>query len=154
VLTAAAECGFRGNGQGKCGNDSLRGLPQQEILEAEVPKKRELLALAEAVLSGYKRSQGIVSPQTLMVRTVPKRAVVVSSKFRGSTAGTVRATAEAKARNNSLQRITDSGTLKNTYAAVRSGQDEELKSLRAARAGVRVSQPSSDRVLPITIRLC
>jgi len=50
----AAECGFRGNGQGKCGNDSLRGLPQAEILEAEVPKKRELLALAEAVSESTK----------------------------------------------------------------------------------------------------
>jgi len=41
---------------------------------------------------------------------------------------------EVKVRNNSIQKLTDFGTLKNNYLAVRIGQDEELKHLRTKLA--------------------
>lgn len=105
----------------------------RKFLEAEVPKKRELLALAEAVLSEYKRSQGIVSLTDANGQDSAQTSTLVGSlaNLEDQERALSAQLQEAKARNNSLQRITDSGTLKNTYAAVRSGQDEELKSLRA-----------------------
>lgn len=105
----------------------------RKFLEAEVPKKRELLALAEAVLSEYKRSQGIVSLTDANGQDSAQTNSLVQSLANLEDQERVLSAQlqEVKARNNSLQRITDSGTLKNTYAAVRSGQDEELKSLRA-----------------------
>jgi len=57
----------------KCGNDLPRYPPQQGSLEAEVPKKRELLALAEAVLRSTKDPRYCF--RSPMVRTVPKRTV-------------------------------------------------------------------------------
>lgn len=105
----------------------------REFLEVEVPKKRAQLAQAEAVLSQYKRSQSIVSltdssgQDNTQTRNLVESLTNLEDQERVLSAQLQ----EAKARNNSLQKITDVGTLKNTYAAVRSGQDEELKRLRA-----------------------
>jgi capsular exopolysaccharide synthesis family protein len=105
----------------------------RRFLAAEVPKKRAQLAQAEAALSHYKRTRGIVSladangQDNSQTRSLIASLTALEDQARSLSAQLQ----EAKVRNNSLGQITDSGTLKSTYAAVRTGQDQELKSLRA-----------------------
>ncbi len=102
----------------------------RNFLEAEVAKKRAQLAQAEAAQSQYKKSSGVVSfpDQT---KSLVASLTNLEEQERTLTAQLQ----EAKARENSLRRITDDAdTLKNTYAAVRIGQDEELKRLNAKLA--------------------
>jgi capsular exopolysaccharide synthesis family protein len=104
----------------------------RRFLEAEVPKKRSELVQAEAALSDYKRSQGLVSladangQDNTQTRNLITSLTALEDQERQLFAGLQ----EAKERNQSLKKVTDSSTLKETYAAVRSGQTQELKNLR------------------------
>ncbi len=104
----------------------------RKFLEAEVPKKRSELAQAEAGLSQYKRSQGLVSltdsngQDNAQTRSLIASLTTLEDQEREISAGLQ----EAKQRNQSLKKVTDSSTLKNTYAAVRSGQAQEIQNLR------------------------
>jgi polysaccharide biosynthesis transport protein len=104
----------------------------KQFLEAEVPKKRQELSQAELELSKYKRSQGLVSlvdangQDNTQTRSLIASLTTLEDQERELAAGLQ----EAKARNQSLKKVTDSSTLKNTYAAVRTGQAQELQNLR------------------------
>jgi capsular exopolysaccharide synthesis family protein len=104
----------------------------RKFLEAEVPQKRGELAQAEASLSVYKRSQGLVSltdsngQDNAQTRSLIASLTTLEDQEREISAGLQ----EAKQRNQSLKKVTDSSTLKNTYAAVRSGQAQEIQNLR------------------------
>jgi polysaccharide biosynthesis transport protein len=104
----------------------------RKFLEAEVPKKRAELVKAEAALSNYKRSQGLVSladangQDNTQTRNLITSLTTLEDEERQLAAGLQ----EAKQRNQSLKQVTDNSSLKETYAAVRSGQAQELKNLR------------------------
>jgi capsular exopolysaccharide synthesis family protein len=104
----------------------------RQFLEVEVPKKRAELAQAELDLSQYKRSQGLVSladangQDNTQTRSLISSLTTLEDQERELSAGLQ----EAKVRNQSLKKVTDSTTLKKTYAAVRTGQAQELQSLR------------------------
>lgn len=132
LLNAVAEAMIQVNAESfrlKAG--SVRG-----FLEAEVPKKRDQLTRAEAALSQYKQSQGIISLSTADGQDSSQMQGLVGSLtgLEEQERALSAQLQEARVRDSSLGRTTASGNLKNTYAAVRSGQDEELKSLRATLA--------------------
>jgi capsular exopolysaccharide synthesis family protein len=108
----------------------------REFLEIELPKKRSQLAAAEGAIAQYKQSQDIVSisdsegndsaqTQNLVIRLadLDQQELALSTQLQ-----------DAKVRNNSLRQTTDADTLENAYAMVRTGQDEDLKQLRAKLA--------------------
>lgn len=104
----------------------------REFLEVEVPKKRGQLARAEAALTQYKQSHGIVSlTDTNGQDNTQMRSLIESLTNAENQEQALSAQLkEVKVRNNSIKKITDFGTIKNNYLAVRIGQDEELKRLR------------------------
>jgi capsular exopolysaccharide synthesis family protein len=104
----------------------------RQFLATEVPKKRAQLAQVEATLSQYKRTQGIVSLADDQGRDNAQTTSIVESlaQIEEQERTTLAQLQEAKARNSSLKQVTDSTTLQNTYAAVRSGQNEQLQELR------------------------
>ena len=108
----------------------------RQFLRRELPKQRSQLASVEAAIAQYKRSQGIVSAtdsegndsiQTQSLVTsladLDQQELALSSQLQ-----------DAKVRNNSLRQTTNADTIKNAYAIVRAGQDEDLKQLRAKLA--------------------
>lgn len=101
----------------------------RNFLEGQLPVRRAQLAQAEAAESQYKKSSGIVS-FTEQTESLVESLTNLEDQERALSAELK----QAKARENSLRRTTDAGTLKNTYAAVRIGQDEELQRLRARLA--------------------
>ncbi len=101
----------------------------RNFLEGQVPIKRAQLAQVEVAESQYKKSSGIVS-FTEQTESLVESLTNLEDQERALTAELK----QAKARENSLRRTTDAGTLKNTYASVRIGQDEELQRLRARLA--------------------
>jgi len=104
----------------------------RQFLSAEVPKKRAQLAQVEAKLSQYKRTQGIVSIADDQGRDSAQTTSIVESlaQIEQQERTTLAQLQEVKARNSSLEQVTDSSTLQNTYATVRSGQNEQLQALR------------------------
>ena len=98
----------------------------REFLQKEVPNARQQLLEAEAAENRYRRQSGIVSfdDQTKSLvqslATLEDQERMVGSQLR-----------EARSRDASLRQITDTSSLNKAYATVRSGQDEELKKLRA-----------------------
>ncbi|MDV2994045.1 MAG: hypothetical protein N4J56_003699 [Chroococcidiopsis sp. SAG 2025] len=104
----------------------------RQFLAVEVPKKRAQLAQVEATLSQYKQSQGIVSIADDQGRDNAQTTSIVESlaQIEEQERTTLAQLQEVKARNSSLEQVTDSSTLKNTYATVRSGQNEQLQALR------------------------
>lgn len=104
----------------------------RQFLAVEVPKKRAQLAQIETTLSQYKRSQGIVSIADDQGRDNAQTTSIVESlaQIEEQERTTLAQLQEVKARNSSLEQVTDSSTLKNTYATVRSGQNEQLQALR------------------------
>ena len=94
----------------------------RSFLEGQLPIKHELLAQAEAAESQYKKSSGVVS------FTEQTKSLVESLANLEDQEGVLTAQVqEAKERANSLRRTTHAGTIKNTYTAVRTGQDAKLK---------------------------
>ncbi len=135
LLNAIADVMVKENTKGF--RDRARSL--REFLETEVPKSRAQLAQAAVDESNYKKSSGAVSlgaqTQSLVqsLASLEAQDSALSAQLQ-----------EAKGRESALERTTDRDTLKNTYAAVRSGQDPELNSLRAKLADLE-SQVSVSR---------
>ena len=132
ILNAVAEAMVKENAEAIRSQASA----VREFLEGELPKQRSQLASIEAALARYKRSQGIVSAtdskgndsiQTQSLVTtladLDQQELTLSSQLQ-----------DAKVRNNSLRQTTNADTIKNAYAIVRAGQDEDLKQLRAKLA--------------------
>jgi len=128
LLNAVSEAMVQGN------TETIRSEARlaRRFLEVEVPKKRQELAQAEAAQSYYKRSHSIVSLTDVNGDDSSQtKSLVTSLANLEDQERTLSAELqEAKARNNSLQGITDNGKLNNTYASVRINQDEDLKRLR------------------------
>lgn len=97
----------------------------REFLEAEVPKQRQELEQAEARENLYRKNSGVVSlpEQTKSLvdnlSQIEDQERTLSAQLR-----------QTITQNNLLQQVTDAGALQRAYAAVRAGQDDELKSLR------------------------
>ncbi len=148
LLNALAEAMVKQNTEGlRSQARSGRG-----FLEAELPKEVAQLAQVAAAESQYKKSSGVVAlgaqTQSLVVSltSLEDQERALSAQLQ-----------EAKVRDSALERTTDSKMLKNTYAAVRSGQDAQLISLRAKLADLE-SQVSVSRTRltdnnPILIKL-
>jgi capsular exopolysaccharide synthesis family protein len=132
VLNAVAEAMVKENAE----NIRSEAGSARKFLSAEVPKKRDQLAQAEAILSQYKQSQGIVSltDASGQDNSQTKSLIASLTNLEDQERALSAQLQEVTLRNNSLQKVTDSGTIQNTYAAVQTGQDDELKSLRAKLA--------------------
>lgn len=116
----------------------------RKFLEVEVPKQRSLLKKAEAAENIYRQKSGIVSLEE-QTRTLVDSLATLESQER-TLVGELQ---QILSRISELQQITKAGNLKNAYSAVRGGDDEELKKLRAklveleaqvVEAGVRFTQ--------------
>jgi polysaccharide biosynthesis transport protein len=131
----------------------------RRFLENELPKQRSQLATIETAIAQYKSSQGIVSTrdtegndsiQTQSLVTsladLDRQELALSSQLQ-----------DAKIRNNSLRQTTDADTIKNAYAIVRAGQDEDLKRLRTKLAEldsqVAISRTQLTNNNPVLIKL-
>jgi capsular exopolysaccharide synthesis family protein len=107
--------------------DSIRAEARsvREFLEAEVPKQRQELEQLEARENLYRKNSGVVSlpEQTKSMvdslSQIEDQERTLSAQLR-----------QIVTQNSLLQQVTDAGALQRAYAAVRAGQDEELKSLR------------------------
>lgn len=99
------------------------------FLEAEVPKLRSRLKLAEAVENNYRQQSGIVSFADQTKSLVDSLAVLENQERDLSTQ-----LQETESKRASLQAITKSENVNTAYATVRGGQDEEIKKLRAKLA--------------------
>ncbi|MDJ0675700.1 MAG: polysaccharide biosynthesis tyrosine autokinase [Calothrix sp. MO_167.B42] len=102
----------------------------REFLEkTEVPKARMRWQLAAAAENRYRQKSGIVSFDE------QSRSLVESlATLEGQERTLMGQLQEVKSREASLRQITQAGNLGNAYANVRSGQDEELRQLRAKLA--------------------
>lgn len=104
----------------------------REFLEnKEVPKARRRLQLAEVAENRYRQKSGIVSFDE------QSRSLVESLATLEQQERTFASQLQAvRSREASLRQITQAGSVKNAYATVRSGQDEELRKLRANLAEI------------------
>jgi len=99
------------------------------FLEAEIPNRRTELDQAEAAENKYRQTSGVISladqtrSQVDSLATLENQERTLSAQLQ-----------QATARDSSISKITDVGTLKGAYTAARIGQDEELKNLRAKLA--------------------
>ena len=102
----------------------------REFLEkTEVPKALVRWKLATAAENRYRQQSGIVSFDE------QSRSLVESlATLEGQERNLIAQLQEVKSREASLRQITQAGNLGNAYANVRSGQDEELRQLRAKLA--------------------
>ena len=101
----------------------------RKFLEAEVPKKRRQLMEIEAAESNYKLTSGVVS-LTNQTDALVSSLTELQNQER-LLAAQIR---EARARDGSLRRLTNTKSIKKTFEAVRVGQDEGLKALRTKLA--------------------
>ena len=99
----------------------------KEFLEkTEVPRARERLRLAEAAENRYRQRSGIVSFDE------QSRSLVESlSTLEQEERTLVSQLQEVESREASLRQITQAGNVGNAYNNVRTGQDEDLRKLRA-----------------------
>ncbi|WP_315786839.1 polysaccharide biosynthesis tyrosine autokinase [Fischerella sp. JS2] len=97
----------------------------RKFLEKKVPDARKRLQEAEQKENRYRQSSGIVSfdEQTKSIveslATLEEQENTLSAQLQ-----------ELRSKEASLQQVTDAKALNQAYAAVRGGQDEELKALR------------------------
>lgn len=94
--------------------------------EKQVPEADKQLRVAEATENKYRKLSGIVSLEEQTKSLVQSIATVEDQERTLSTQ-----LQEIKARDASLRQITNSGNLNKAYSSVRSGQDDEIKKLRA-----------------------
>jgi len=92
----------------------------------QVPSAEKQLLQAEEKENKYRKSSGIVSFEE-QTKSLVQSIATVEDQERTLSAQLQ----EIKARDASLRQITDSGTLNKAYSSVRSGQDDEIKKLRA-----------------------
>ena len=98
----------------------------KEFLQAEVPKQRSHLKMAEAAENLYRQKSGIVSFEE-QTRTLVENLAALESQER-ILMGELQ---QIQSRTRDLEQITNAGNLRNAYSAVRGGDDEELRKLRA-----------------------
>ncbi|MBW4630544.1 MAG: polysaccharide biosynthesis tyrosine autokinase [Iphinoe sp. HA4291-MV1] len=98
----------------------------RQFLEKEVPKANNQLLQAEAKENRYRKSSGIVSVEE-QTKSLVQSIATVEDQERTLLAQLQ----EIKAKDASLGQITNAGNLNNAYSSVRSGQDDEIKKLRA-----------------------
>jgi polysaccharide biosynthesis transport protein len=101
----------------------------RQFLELQVPQARNLLQEAEVAENKYRTKSGIVSFDEQTKSLVASLANLQDQERILATQLT-----EARSRDASLRQITDTKTLDKAYRAVRSGQDDEIKKLRAKLA--------------------
>ncbi|MFH7027659.1 MAG: GumC family protein [Heteroscytonema crispum UTEX LB 1556] len=97
----------------------------RKFLEKEVPTARRRLETAELNENKYRQSSGIVSFEEQTRSLVNSLASLEDQERTLATQ-----LQEVRSRDASLRQITDAKALNNAYAAVRGGQDEQLKQLR------------------------
>ncbi|MBW4643046.1 MAG: polysaccharide biosynthesis tyrosine autokinase [Goleter apudmare HA4340-LM2] len=101
----------------------------RKFLTDQVPKAQSRLRLAEAAENSYRQKTGLISFEEQSKSLVASLATLENQERVLFTE-----LQEARSRDASLQKITKGATLPEAYASVRSGQDEELKKLRAKLA--------------------
>lgn len=101
----------------------------REFLELQVPQARNQLQEAEVAENKYRTKSGIVSFDEQTKSLVASLANLQDQERILATQLT-----EARSRDASLRQITDTKALDKAYSAVRSGQDDEIKKLRAKLA--------------------
>ncbi|ARV57664.1 chain-length determining protein [Nostocales cyanobacterium HT-58-2] len=94
--------------------------------EKQVPEADKQLRQAEAQENKYRQLSGIVSLEE-QTKSLVQSIATVEDQERTLSAQLQ----EIKARDVSLRQITNTENLNNAYSSVRSGQDEEIKKLRA-----------------------
>jgi polysaccharide biosynthesis transport protein len=99
------------------------------FLEKEVPQARSRLLQAEEKENQYRQKSGIISFDEQSKSIVESLAALEQQERTLLTQ-----LQEVRARDASLRQITNTGNLPKAYSAVRSGQDEEIKKLRAKLA--------------------
>ncbi|MUG99147.1 polysaccharide biosynthesis tyrosine autokinase [Scytonema sp. UIC 10036] len=101
----------------------------REFLEQQVPLARTQLQQAETSENKYRQISGLVSSEE-QTKTIVESIAVLENQERALLAQRQ----EVRSRKVSLQQITQVRSVGKAYAAVRGGQDEELKKLRAKLA--------------------
>ncbi|MBW4670599.1 MAG: polysaccharide biosynthesis tyrosine autokinase [Cyanomargarita calcarea GSE-NOS-MK-12-04C] len=101
----------------------------REFLEKEVPQARSRLLIAEKKENQYRQKSGIISFDEQSKSIVESLAALEQQERTLLTQ-----LQEVRSRDASLRQITNTGNLPKAYSAVRSGQDEEIKKLRAKLA--------------------
>jgi succinoglycan biosynthesis transport protein ExoP len=101
----------------------------RQFLELQVPQARNQLQQAEVAENKYRTRSGIVSFDEQTKSLVASLANLQDQERILATQLT-----EARSRDSSLRQITDTKALDKAYSAVRSGQDDEIKKLRAKLA--------------------
>ncbi len=99
----------------------------RKFLETKVPEEQAKLEQAEVAESQYRRASGIIAP-TPQTESLVRDLASIEEQERTLIAQ-IR---EARTRGNLLQGVTGVNALNNAYAAIRLGQDEELRKLRSS----------------------
>lgn len=108
---------------------SIEATKVRQFLEQQVPQARNQLQQAEVAENRYRTQSGIVSFDEQTKSLVASLANLQDQERILATQLT-----EARSRDASLRQITDTKALNTAYSAVRSGQDDEIKKLRAKLA--------------------
>jgi capsular exopolysaccharide synthesis family protein len=98
----------------------------RQFLEKEVPAARLRLQQAEALENKYRQESGVISFEEQTKSLVQSLATAEEQER-----NLVTQLQEVRSRDASLRQITDAGSVRRAYSTVRSGQDEEIKKLRA-----------------------
>jgi capsular exopolysaccharide synthesis family protein len=101
----------------------------REFLEKEVPRARQILQQAEVAENRYRQISGIIS-----IDDQTKSLILSLANLEDQKRTLVAQLEETKSRDKSLRQITGVQNINNAYASVRSGQDEQIKALRAKLA--------------------
>ncbi|NMG18515.1 GumC family protein [Brasilonema bromeliae] len=99
---------------------------KQFLERKQVPEAEKKLLQAEDLENKYRKSSGIVSLEE-QTKSLVQSIATLEDQERTLSAQLQ----EIKARDASLQQVTKNTNLNNAYSSVRSGQDDEIKKLRA-----------------------
>lgn len=98
----------------------------RQFLEKEVPVARNRLLQAEVAESRYRQKSGVIA-DTDQTRSLVESLANLEDQERTLLAQVQ----EARSRDASLRKLTATKNINNAYTSVRSGQDEQLRALRA-----------------------
>ncbi|KAB8331272.1 polysaccharide biosynthesis tyrosine autokinase [Scytonema tolypothrichoides VB-61278] len=99
---------------------------KQFLEQKQVPEAEKKLLQAEDLENKYRKSSGIVSVEE-QTKSLVQSIATLEHQERTLSAQLQ----EIKTKDASLGQITNAGNLNNAYSSVRSGQDDEIKKLRA-----------------------
>lgn len=99
---------------------------KQFLEQKQVPEAEKKLLQAEDLENKYRKSSGIVSVEE-QTKSLVQSIATLEDQERTLSAQLQ----EIKTKDASLGQITNAGNLNNAYSSVRSGQDDEIKKLRA-----------------------